>query len=355
MGCCAYVPKFPAWNLPIKIWKWSHALGRCARQLPDITGQIQAQEQSADEGGRCTAYMRYPKEHDRLRDVFDYGHGADASPWDVVSFALPGGREVYYYVRECQGTSTGFPNAHLSCTLAKLTSLETIDVLPPYPPVEPDPPSLVTSSLVAYPVSVANDGIETTESTLTLRYADGSPVIGAVVPITSTGSVSVTGSPVTTDAMGVGVISATNTIEEITHFTATTVAGDIDSNFVDWSTSPTPPCEGIPSSLTVGTVGGNTCDGGLCGALAGVWPMSSHLTAYRSDDEFALCGGYDHLQWYASCHPDGYWTVRLSDPVMGTTVVYAGDIGAGIGSGLVLTMSDASPLCTFPSTVLLLP
>lgn len=353
MGCCTYVPKFPTWNLPIKIWKWMPALGHHARELPDITGQIQAQEQNAAVGSAATAWMRYQKTSDRLRDGWDYGDPAGAA-YDAVSFLLPSGREVFYKVREVQGISLGFPNSHMVATLAKLSSIESNDVKPPYPPIDPDPPSIYLSVLVAYPISVNSNGIATTAATLVLKYADGSPVIGETVTITTTGSPTITGSPVTTDSLGIGQCTATNTVNETTHFEAVIGSGTLVSNDVVWSGTPIPPCEGIPVTLTVATPGANTCDSGVCAALAGTWALSPDSGSYSSDDEFALCGGYDHLKWYVSCTGE-YWTARMSDPVMGTICIYLGPSGAGIGAGLVLTLNDTGPLCSFPATVTLLP
>ena len=86
----------------------------------------------------------------------------------------------------------------------------------------PGPASLANSSLTVDPVTVTADGVSSETLTLTVKDAQGNPLIGAPVALSASGSTN-TLTPVSgvTDANGVFVASDTSTVAQVETITAT--------------------------------------------------------------------------------------------------------------------------------------
>lgn len=357
--CCDYTPKFPQWNLQIKVWKWDFNLGHHVRELPDINGQIQQQDQNAAIGPSATCYMRYRLADDRLRDPYDYG---SATAYDAVSFNLPSGREVTYRVQEVQGMGIGFPNAHMVATLEKLTAAETVIVFPPYDPPDPSVPSIAMSELVAIPWSVPADGVSESFAYLILRHTDGSPAGGVTVTLLTTGDVVIDTPVKVTDSGGLADWSATNGTIEASVFTATwddiEAPGFIQSTTTnDWYDPGDPPVTLDPIRIEV--LLNADVDGSCCSDCNGDWSLSGPVDGiFESDAEFDLCVGapYTGMKWFVWWDDDlNRWqaglgtSISLSPNTVNNEVVhYSGDYGDPIapstGAALTLTGQNAA-LC----------
>jgi len=355
--CCVYVPKFPIWNIDIHVWKWSMGLVHHIRELPDIHGQIQQQDQSAAIGSGATCYMRYQSDDDRLRDPYDYG---SADVYDAVSFELPSGREVFYRVQEVQGMGNGFPNAHMVATLEKLSNIDATVVQPPYPPPAPTGPVIAMSELVADPWSVAADGASESIAHLTLRRSDGSPADGITCTLMTTGDVVIDTPVKVTDAAGLIDWTATNSTIEASVFTASwpgiEAPGYIQSVTTnDWYDPGDPPVILDPIRIVVALFGnvGTSC----CSDLNGDWVLTGPVDGvFSTAADFDVCfAPYTGLKWFVWW--DGtYWQAGLgtaidvdfnvTNEICHYTGPYGDDIDPGSGMGLTLVSQNAA-VCDF--------
>jgi hypothetical protein len=346
--------------MPIEIWKWSPVLGHHYRELPDVTGQIQAQAQSAATESVATAYMRYPKEHDRLRDSWDYGGAAGS--YDAVAFPLPGGRKVFYAVAEVQGMGMGFPNAHLVATLLKLSALEAAAVQPPYPPgdwLSVDLSSISHSPAVIPFQDPPNPTINYATIVATVKRSTGAVVPGIAIEIISDSPTEIILAPDgVTDEAGQYTTTSTNSAEETTHVFGVVpgMAGAIGpSDGVDWNAGGAPQL-GVPGAITAAGCENNV--GTNCGVINGTYTLSADDSGGWVSDELFDLGypSYQAVRWWVY-HDGSLWWVALGQSrESGTAAQYNSQGGDVIGSGLtvVLAALDAY-VCSFPSEVLIEP